>query len=165
GKKYGGGILKTPETMGLIKQRLDLRPVRNTSFIEIRVFSEKPEDAARLANAVAETYREHRQAQRKQLSSGGIAALEDRWKDQELRVREAQTNVDRLREELRIPDMLVGGDAPLALMSADTLRRVEAMRIESKTDLARQETLLNKLRGLREKLGPEGLAQAIPTSL
>src|SRR5947208_2810040 len=64
GKKYGSGTLKTPETIGLLKSRIDLRPVRNTSFIEIRVFSEKPEDAARLANAIAEAYREHRHAQR-----------------------------------------------------------------------------------------------------
>src|SRR5277367_6591798 len=38
GKKYGGGVpLKTTETMELLKRRMDLRPVRNTKLIEIRV--------------------------------------------------------------------------------------------------------------------------------
>src|SRR6266850_8999 len=164
GKKYGN-TLKTPETMGLLKQRIDLRPVRNTSFIEIRVFSDKPEEAAKIANAVAEAYREHRQNQRKQLSSGGIAALEDRWKQQEATVREAQATVDRLREELKIPDMVLGGDQPMPLMSAETLRRIEGMRIERKAMLAGQETLVNKLKELREKLGPGGLAEAITTAV
>src|ERR1019366_5063040 len=47
GKKYAGGDrLKTSETVALLKARLQFRPVRNTSLIEIRVFSDKPEEAA-----------------------------------------------------------------------------------------------------------------------
>src|SRR5882762_10372154 len=38
GKKYGNGDkLMTTATMGILKSRMDLRPVRNTSLIEIRV--------------------------------------------------------------------------------------------------------------------------------
>src|SRR3990172_7890172 len=45
GKKYAGGDkLKTAEAMGLLKQRMDLRPVRNTVLIDIRVFSENNEE-------------------------------------------------------------------------------------------------------------------------
>src|SRR5437762_1916298 len=41
GKKYGSGEkLKTVDTMAILKGRMDLRPVRNTSFLEIRVYSE-----------------------------------------------------------------------------------------------------------------------------
>src|SRR5258706_2079996 len=62
GKKYnpGQGPLKTTESMGLLKSRMDLRPVRNTSLIEIRVMSEKADDAAKLANAIADVYKAHR---------------------------------------------------------------------------------------------------------
>ena len=49
GKKLGGEKLKTSETMMLLKRVMDLRPVRNTTLIEVRVFSEKPEEAAKLA--------------------------------------------------------------------------------------------------------------------
>ena len=162
GKKYAGSqTLKTPETIGLLKGRIDLRPVRNTSFIEIRVYSDKPKEAADLANAIAEAYREHRHAQRNKMSAGGILALEDKWKEQDAKVREAQTLVDRLREELKIPDMMVNSDGPATLMSADTLHRTEGMRIESKAELVRQETRLNKLRSLTA----EALIEALPSAV
>src|SRR5215469_14565410 len=45
GKKYNGGQrFTTTETMGLLKRQIDLRPVRNTSLIEIRVYSDNAED-------------------------------------------------------------------------------------------------------------------------
>lgn len=60
GKKYAGGEkLKTPEAIMLLKGRMDLRPVRNTSLIAISVFSEDPREAAKIANAIAESYRDH----------------------------------------------------------------------------------------------------------
>jgi polysaccharide biosynthesis transport protein len=165
GKKYAGGErLKTPETIALLKSRLDLRPVRNTSLIEIRVYSEKPDEAAKIANAIAQAYRNHRQQQRNALSRGGIKALEERFQEQEVKVRIAQTNVDRLRKELNIPDMLANAEGPATLMTAETLRHIEGMRIESKAEYVRQQTLLTRLKELEKERGPEGLAQAIPTA-
>src|SRR5215469_11261459 len=103
GKKYGdGNPLKTDETMALIKGRLALRPVRNTSLIEISVYSDKPDDAARLANNIAEVYKKHRVEQRIDLTKGGITALEKRFNEQQEQIREAQTNVDMWREKLKI---------------------------------------------------------------
>lgn len=59
GKKYANGDrLKTSETMALLRARVDLRPVPNTSVIEIRIYSEKPEEAAKVANSIAEAYRD-----------------------------------------------------------------------------------------------------------
>ncbi|HOW79558.1 MAG TPA: Wzz/FepE/Etk N-terminal domain-containing protein, partial [Verrucomicrobiota bacterium] len=58
GRKYASGErLRTPETIALLKQRIDLRTVRGTSLIEIVVYSEKPEEAARIANAIADAYK------------------------------------------------------------------------------------------------------------
>lgn len=57
GKRYAGGEkLKTTESLELLKARLDLRPVRGTSLVQIRTHSESPSEAAELANAVAESY-------------------------------------------------------------------------------------------------------------
>ena len=165
GKKYGGGTrLTTGEATSLLKNRLDLRPVRNTSLIEIRVFSEKPDEAAKIANEIAIVYKKHRVDQRKEMSQGGIRALEDRFLAQEEKVYVAQTNVDYLRKELNISDAMASGEGPSPLMTAETLRRVEAMRIESRTEWVRQHTLLNHLKELKKEIGPEGLAQAIPTA-
>ncbi len=165
GRKYGdGNPLKTPETMAILKSRMDLRPVRNTSLVEIKVYSEKPDEAAKLANAIADAYQAHRKKQREDLTRGGIRALEERFAEQNARVSDAQTNVDYLRTKLGISDMAASGDGPSPLMTAETLRRVEALRIEGKTQLVVQQTLLERLKELLKERGPEGLAQAIPTA-
>ena len=63
GKKCSGGNALTPaETIAILKARMDLRPVRNSSLIEIRVFSDQAAEAAKLANAIARTYQEHNAA-------------------------------------------------------------------------------------------------------
>jgi Mg-chelatase subunit ChlD len=103
-KKQGGGTLTTEETMALLKNKLDLRPVPNTSLLEIGVKSDKPEEAANIANALAEEYKARRLAQRAQLSMGGIKALEARYAEQDQKVREAQKKVDELRTKLQVPD-------------------------------------------------------------
>jgi polysaccharide biosynthesis transport protein len=154
GKKYNGGQpFKTHESVARLKAMMDLQPVRNTSFIDIKVYSEKPEEAAGLANAVARAYQGYRQEVRKQLSMGGIKALEERWKEQEEKIHTAQTNVDRLREEYNIADAMAAADAPTMLMSAEALRKLEGMRIELESTVMQQETLLEKLKSMsREKL-------------
>jgi capsular polysaccharide biosynthesis protein/predicted Ser/Thr protein kinase len=59
-KRYGRGEpLQRAEIMALLKSRIDLRPVRNTSIIAIRVFGDQPEEPARIANEIAQTYRDH----------------------------------------------------------------------------------------------------------
>jgi capsular polysaccharide biosynthesis protein len=57
GQRYGRGQeLTGSEALSLLKKRMDLRPVRNTSLIEIRVFSELPEEAAAIANQIAHDF-------------------------------------------------------------------------------------------------------------
>ena len=60
GRRYGGGApFQTPETMALLKSRMALRPVRNTSLIAISVSGDRPEEAAQIANEIAQTYQNH----------------------------------------------------------------------------------------------------------
>jgi len=163
GRKYAGNEpLKTSETMALLKSKMDLRQVRNTSLIDIQVYSEKPEEAAKIANALAEAYQAHRLEERMRLTRGGIEALEKRWEEQERKVREAETNVDRLRQQLQISDVLASESVPTPLMSADSLRKLEGAKMENKVVLVGEVTLLERLKSLKDKLGPEALAQVIP---
>jgi capsular exopolysaccharide synthesis family protein len=113
---------------------------------------------------VAEAYKAHRLEQRMQLSKGGITALQERFDDQEAKIKRAQTNVDELRIKLNISDAMASGEGPSPLMTAETLRKLESLRIESKAEYDRQATLLDRLKTLGTDLGPEGLAQAIPTA-
>ena len=60
GKKYfNGETLKTAQTIEILKSRLSLAPVRGTKLIAITVYSDERNEAARIANAVAEAYRDY----------------------------------------------------------------------------------------------------------
>jgi capsular polysaccharide biosynthesis protein/predicted Ser/Thr protein kinase len=60
GERYGSGEpLKPAETMTLLKSRMDLHPVRLTSLIGISVYADQPEEAARIANEIAQVYKNH----------------------------------------------------------------------------------------------------------
>jgi capsular exopolysaccharide synthesis family protein len=160
GKKYNGNQkFTTTETMAVLKRQIDLRPVRNTSLIEIRVYSESPEEAATLANNIAIAYQEYRLAQRRKFGQEGIKSLEDRFKEYEDKVREKQNNVDDLRVRLRVPDAVVSENLPTMMLSAESLRHIEALRIESQAEYVKQRTLLDRL----EQLDPKELTQTIPT--
>jgi capsular exopolysaccharide synthesis family protein len=165
GRKYmGGEMLRTTETMTMLKQRMDLHPVRNTELVEIRVFSENKDEAAAIANAIADAYSKYRKEEREKLSQGGIKALEKRFKQQEAEVDDAQKKVDKLRTELQIPDAWVNAETPTMLITAESLRRLESLRIESQARLVEGETLLQELEDLKEKRGAKELAQAIPSA-
>jgi serine/threonine protein kinase len=60
GKKYyNGRTLKSAESVEILKTRLGLVPVRNTSLISITGYSESATECAALANAVAESFRDY----------------------------------------------------------------------------------------------------------
>src|ERR1044071_442612 len=103
-KKNNGQPLKTPEILKIMKNNLDLHAIRNTSLIEIRYYSDKPDEAAQIANAVAAAYKSYRLEQSYELMSNGIAALKMEWEAQEGKVKEAMTNVDHLRSTLKITE-------------------------------------------------------------
>jgi hypothetical protein len=104
GRKCGGGELKTPETVRLLKRSLKLRRVRCTSFIEIQIISEDPSEAAQIANAIAETYRDHWLERRRQSTLDAIRVLEDLHREQTQKIEDAQNVVKRLRDELNITE-------------------------------------------------------------
>ena len=50
--------LAEDSTFQMLKQRLNVRPTRGTRLIEVQVRSQDPGEAAQIANAIAEVYRE-----------------------------------------------------------------------------------------------------------
>jgi beta-lactamase regulating signal transducer with metallopeptidase domain len=166
GKKYGDGApLKTSESIQLLKARMDLHAIPNTRLVDIGVYSEDREEAARLANAIAETYREHRLNANLYAVREGVKVLEERFQEQEAKIRLAQSNVIWLRIGLAISDAEANENAQGLLSSADTLRRIERTKIESRVEYDRQNSLLTQLKSLREKMGDLKMAQIIPTAV
>jgi capsular exopolysaccharide synthesis family protein len=163
GRKYANGDkLKTTEAHAILKNRLDLRPMRNTSLIEIRVFSEDKEEASKIANAIANAYREHRLDQRKQLTLGGVKVLEERFSEQEAKVKAVQDELDRLRTSLKISDMDAAGVSPTPLLEAETLRNFMRLRIEGENLYIEHEKRLENLKKLTKEQLREVLPRTVP---
>jgi uncharacterized protein involved in exopolysaccharide biosynthesis len=141
------------QIVSLLRGKLDMWPERNTVFFDIGCLSDKPEEAKAIANGVARAYQEHCLEKLAQGSYGTLRALEERLKEQDDRVQKAQSEVDRLREQYNIPDATTHAPSPAMLMSAETFRKLEGMRIELESQIIREETLLASYKSWpREKL-------------
>ncbi len=165
-KKFGlPEKLSTEESFALLKRMIDLRPVRNTSLIEIRVFSDNAEEAAKLANAIAEEYRDYRLEQRKQLALGGLKILKEQFDAHAQKVRNAQEELFKLRKELGINDYDPASMAPSPQLEPETMRRLEALRIEAEARYTAREKLLNSLTPLTKEELKKVLPTAVPDQL
>jgi uncharacterized protein involved in exopolysaccharide biosynthesis len=98
GKQYSapGEELTTRASITILKQQIDLRPVRNTSLIEIRVFSDKPEEAAHIANEIAGAYQSYRKEQRTALKLGAINVLKEQQALNERKLRDVRAQLAML---------------------------------------------------------------------
>jgi len=149
--RYNNHIpLKTSETYLLLTRRIDVRQTRNTTLIEIRVYSdakEKPaEEAALIANKIADVYKDTRLDLKRAAASRGIKALGERQKELDGEVKEAQARVDELRRISNISDM--GGEGMgfgSTTLEPETVRRLEGERISVEANY-------NSLLALRKKL-------------
>jgi capsular exopolysaccharide synthesis family protein len=146
GKKYNGNVpLKTDETMELLKGRMSLSPERNTKLIDITFYSEDKDDAARLANGVAEAYRDYRFSLRTQLASNGISVLEQSFEEDEGKIQTMQSNVDNLRKELNISDFDPNSTGPSPTLSDADVQRYNENKIEGERTYMEHEEQLTEL--------------------
>jgi len=161
GKAYAHGRdLARIDAVSLLKGRMSVQPVRNTTILEIRASSESPEEASRIANAIAKAYQDYRQTQRAALAHGGIEALLAQHNAKEAEIAAAQTNLNKLRQDLKIPDSTASEYVAGPLLTAESLRHINVLRLETEAEFVRQETLLNFLK----QLGAEDRIRVLPTA-
>src|SRR5207249_6963897 len=113
----------------ILKHQIDVHQARNTSLIEIRVISEDKNEAAVIANKIAEVYRNSRLNQRLEMSRAGIAKLEESFRKQDAIVTNMQAQADKIKNELGITDMEAQGTGASTVMEPETLRKLETQRI------------------------------------
>lgn len=162
GKKYNGGQpMNESDVETIIKHSLDLQPVRNTKLIEIRAYSDSPDEAVKLADQVAQSYKQYRLDEYEQIIKNGIKSLDQQLEEQDAKVTAAQTNVDELRRKLNISDMNAEGSGPTPLMTTKTLDELMSQEIQLKGDYDQQSALLASLK----KLSHDDLKKALPTAV
>ena len=101
-KKNGGERLSKKEAIALLKKRLDLKPEKNTNLVEIGATSDKPEEAAKIANAVVQAYQDYCFGLRSQNTLAGVKVLEAEYEKSAEQIRLAQAEVDRLAKEANV---------------------------------------------------------------
>lgn len=159
GRKFGQATtLKTDMTMGILKRSMSLRPVRNTSLIEIEVFSEDKSEATRIANAIADVYQKYRMNERLSRTTGGITALEERYQEQQEKIRKVQGELEELRLKLNINDLDAQGTVPTPSMYAEDLRRVQASLRDGEIRLSAVQSNYHQLMALEREV----LKQVLP---
>ena len=163
GVKYNGGTpLKTEDTMQFLKQRMSLSPERNTKLVDITVYSEDKEDAARLANGIAQAYQNYRLDLLATNTLKGIAVLEGKFHEEEDAMQAVQTNVDRLRKELNIVDTDPQSIAPSPTLTQQQLQHYKEQQIEKENDFMKLNVELTKLQDL-QATNPMEMRDVLPT--
>lgn len=99
-----GEALKRSETLALLRTRLELRPVRSTTLVEIRVVSEDPGEASKIANAIADSYGEWRRDAGHRLMEESLKSLETRAQEQKAKIEVASENLEKLRKEVGLSE-------------------------------------------------------------
>ncbi|MCB1125369.1 MAG: hypothetical protein KDM81_02655, partial [Verrucomicrobiae bacterium] len=147
-----GELLSPQEAVEYLRRNLEVQQSRNTKLVEISVYSPVKEEAADLANLIADSYKEFRQKSRKEPKENAIEVLKKQLEVQELRVATLQTNVDNLRVELNIPDTV---NSPTAAYSVSTERERLSTLLgalqQARSDLVYYESKLDALQSLETK--------------
>ena len=148
GMKYAGGVpLKPWQTLALLRARLDLGLLRGTNLIQLCAASDKPDEAAKLANAIAEAYWAQRQEKHSQEEEENLARDMGR--------------VQSLRAFAIVHDPTANEAVSSRLAKMEALRELEARCVDLKAGYVRQMALVDHLKRHEKDSGREGLVQAI----
>jgi uncharacterized protein involved in exopolysaccharide biosynthesis len=113
GKKFNDRKpLKTAETMLILKNSMQLTPVRNTKLIAITVYSDEPREAAQIANAVAASYRAYRIQVHRELALQNVTALQEQYQPIETEIGQTQARLNLMREQLKVGDNISSNPTP-----------------------------------------------------
>jgi len=124
GKKYSwSGKLEIKQTVKLLRKRMNVQAVSNTKYLKISVTSEDADEAAQLANAIAQSYQNYRWSARKQLLEKGIEVLEEEFKQGEQEIKAQREKVERLKRI--VPEPVPTLSSPTATYNPlpDTINR------------------------------------------
>jgi polysaccharide biosynthesis transport protein len=155
--------LKTAESRRILKGLIELRPTRNTSLIEIRVSSDSPEEAARIANEIATTYATHRQNERRDLTMHGINTFEGKLKEYDNSVANQEQKVDKLRMELGVVDTDPQSTGPGSTLGPVNVLHYNSLKIDNEAQWIKGAELLKKLKEI-QSTNVALLRQALPTA-
>jgi uncharacterized protein involved in exopolysaccharide biosynthesis len=137
------GVARTYETIPVLRRMLALNTLRGTSLIEITVSisstlegGHAADEAAVLANAIAEAYKQYREEKRARLIEGGIAALKKAYESNLEEVHKAQLALATLARSQAAQDTNLMNEAAQKLEGLQRIGQALSAKVEvAKTDL------------------------------
>jgi succinoglycan biosynthesis transport protein ExoP len=162
-ERYNAETLTTNETYMVLQKLISINQFRNTSIIEITAFSEDREEAAKIANSIAEQYQNVRLDNQGSMSRRGIEALKEQFEIQNDLVIAKQVDVDELRSTLGIADIYSPeGSSVGQTIEPQTVLKLENERTTSQASYVRYKALFESLKMLsRDELRKAALT-AVP---
>ncbi|WP_265562423.1 GumC family protein [Sphingomicrobium arenosum] len=138
---------------------LDVRPVNNSSMVTVGYTARHPEDAARVANAIAEQYIEMDLEQRFEATAKAREFLAGRLEEVRAKLEESeQQAADYARRNGLVAGHGLSGDASETTIDAATLARLNMALTQATAERVQAETIFRANRGGRaaaEALGNE----------
>ncbi|MFT5121794.1 MAG: succinoglycan biosynthesis transport protein ExoP [Verrucomicrobiales bacterium] len=143
GKKYtkDESQLSKKFCYDILKKRVVLDQVRNTSTIAINAISTDKDEAARIANEVATVYREERLTYKIREVKRSIEALETEMQKQSDKVAQAEEDVEEVRQKHDIVD--AGWNSPSRQQLSELQGNLINYKVDSLARKARLEALEN----------------------
>ena len=162
-ERYKRPSLTTNEIYQVLKKSINVEQDRNTSVIEITVYSELKEEAAKIANRIAQTYKQQRVDNQMKLSKAGIEALEKQEEAQKEKIRAAQAEVDRLKVKLGVPDIsLADSGVFTSTTGPQIIAKLDAAKTDTEITLAQHSALHDSLAALEEEDFRKASLSAMP---
>ncbi|MCF3649125.1 GumC family protein [Synoicihabitans lomoniglobus] len=148
-----GLMLDSPEalpidiTLGyLVNEMLQLESPRNSSFIDINVYAQRPQLAADIANEIARVYSEDRIAFATSEQREGLSKLRNELEIQEREVTAQRDRVEQLRNDLNLAG--VDLNARYSDMEIETLRQMQNSLIALRVDAIGRKTRWERFRDI-----------------
>ncbi|HYG22247.1 MAG TPA: hypothetical protein VEH04_05635 [Verrucomicrobiae bacterium] len=139
--------LSTNDAVALLRERTSLRPVRNSTIVEIEVSEENSAQAADVANAIAESYRRNLLKRVMQQLSEPIVQLEAQRTEVALNIHNAEVELQRLRLQEGSEEQLQAQTQTLGEMReelADLDRKLANATENSRVDNTMQAVILDR---------------------
>lgn len=132
GRKFKApGPLTVEQAYFQLKGQIDVRQSQQSTLVEIHAFSDSKDEAAKLANEIADVYKETRRNVRLSVIEGGVKELEKDLLLKDKAITATQSLVNVLRSDLQISDYDAAGFQPSPTLDMETLRKVDTLVIEA----------------------------------
>lgn len=148
-------------TMNMLSKRMKVQQYRDTNLIEIQIYMDEPKatayrDAAEIADMVASVYRSQSMRRNREQVEAALNALQKTLDEQNIKVAEAEKNLNDIRQEHSIDIIpFAGAGGSLEKMS---LAQLESQFVQLRLELEDKKARFEKV----ASLSPELLVDAAP---